>query len=169
LILLSISPFFKKVSVLFFVLSIKNARRKMHKLSIKIHVTLAVLAILISSLAAPTALALQPQETVCAMVCCIAEKHCCCKPHKTLVKGQTRDGKESFTQTEFAKPCPEECASRHSAIRMFSRDVIRGTNYHSIKIYAVIIRLDIEQIRQLTDVCGSHASRAPPSAFFVSV
>jgi hypothetical protein len=141
----------------------------MHKLSIKIRATLAVLAILISSLAAPTALALQPQETVCTMACCIAEKQCCCKPNKTLVKGQTRDGKESFTQTELAKPCHEGCASWHSAIKTFSRDLLRGTHYHSIKIYVVIIRLDIEQIRQLRDVCGSHASRAPPSAFFVLV
>jgi hypothetical protein len=143
--------------------------KKMHKLSIKIRAMLAVLAVLISLIAAPIALALQPEEIVCAMACCIAEKYCCCKPNKALVKGQTRDSKESFTQTEFAKPCPEGCASWHSAIKTFSRDLLRSENYHTIKISIVIIRLDIEQVRQLTNIYGSPASRAPPSCSLVSV
>jgi hypothetical protein len=147
--------------------SIKNVMEKMHKLSIKIRAMLAVLAVLISSIAAPIALALQPEETVCAMACCIAEKHCCCKPNKSVVKGQTRESKESFTQTELAKPCPEGCASWHSAIKTFSRDLLHGANYHSIKIPVVIIHLDIEQVRQLRGTDGSHSSRAPPSHSFV--
>jgi hypothetical protein len=111
---------------------------KPHHLLIKIRATLGVLAILMGSLTAPAVLALQAEENVCAMACCITEGHCCCKVKKAFVKGQNHDGKVSLTKAEMAKPCPENCANSSSTVKPISRDALRENITHFI-LFATIV------------------------------
>ena len=111
---------------------------KSHKPFIKIRAAFSILAILIGALAAPTALAMQTEENVCAMACCITEGHCCCKAKKAFVKGQNHDGKLSFTKAELAKPCPENCTNSSASAKRFSRDALRTHVIHLI-LFATVV------------------------------
>jgi hypothetical protein len=78
---------------------------------------IGALAILLSAIAAPVTLATQTDENVCAMACCVADGHCCCKPNKPFVKGQARNLKPVFEKAELTQPCSQDCSSPSMAQR----------------------------------------------------
>jgi hypothetical protein len=129
----------------------------------KIRAACGVLAILIGSLAAPTMLASQTDENVCAMACCITEGHCCCKVKKAFVKGQNHDGKISFTKTEIAKPCPENCANSSASAKTQSRDLSRQHVTHLILFATVVTSSQPPPITKDLFDLAALSPRAPPA------
>jgi hypothetical protein len=134
--------------------------------AVKLRALCAVLALLLGATLAPVTLAVQTDETVCAMACCIAEKHCCCKPAKLSVKGQKHDdnGKQ-FANTEVSKPCSEGCANTPSSSNLFQRAFVRpATTQFDLTTTAAIHAPPVFILHQTIDF-ASVSPRAPPVYF----
>jgi hypothetical protein len=136
---------------------------KSPKLLINIRAAFGALAILLGSLTASTVLAVQTEENVCAMACCITEGHCCCNVKKAFVKGQNHDGKMSFTKAELAKPCPENCANSSASVKTFSCASLRENVIHLILFATVVTSSQPPPtVRDVVDF-SSLSPRAPPA------
>src|ERR1700754_3068106 len=89
----------------------------------------AALALLFGSLAAPVALASRSSIDVCTMACCVEEGHCCCKPRRPYVEGQTADGKPRIAVNEVAASCPEGCTAPSASSSLFVRQALRPAGH----------------------------------------
>jgi hypothetical protein len=68
----------------------------------------ASLALLISWLAVPVALAIEPAT----MTCYVKRGHCCCTSRHAFVKGSPIDSHEKFDSVGgTSAPCPERCTA----------------------------------------------------------
>jgi hypothetical protein len=132
------------------------------KFLMRVRALLGVLTILFGGLSAPTVLALQTEENVCAMACCITEGHCCCKAKKAFVKGQPHDGKVNFTKAELAKPCSDNCATSSSTGKTVSRDALREAVIHRILFASPITSAQPPPLIQNRIAYASLSPRAPP-------
>jgi hypothetical protein len=133
---------------------------------IKLRASCALLVILLGAIFAPVTLATQTTEEVCAMACCIEEKHCCCKPAKLAVKGQKRDASEKqLTSAELSKPCPEGCATLRTLSKLDSRAFLRtATTQFSLLTTAAIHAPPILFNHDSIDLVSA-SPRAPPFPF----
>jgi hypothetical protein len=133
-------------------------------LIVKLRASCALLALLLGAVFAPVTLATQASEEVCAMSCCIAEQHCCCKPAKPAVKGQKRDASEKqLANVELSQPCPEGCATAPSLSKLYSRAFLRtATTQFDLRTMAAIHAPPVLTNHDSVDLlCAS--PRAPPS------
>jgi hypothetical protein len=131
---------------------------------VKLRATGALLALLLGAVFAPVTLATQAVEEVCAMSCCIAEQHCCCKPAKLAVKGQKRDASEKqLASAELSKPCPEGCATGRWLSKLYSRAFLRtAITQFDLRTTAAIHPPPVLTNHNSVDLlCAS--PRAPPS------
>jgi hypothetical protein len=131
---------------------------------IRLRATCALLALLFGALVAPVTLATQTTEEVCAMACCIEEKHCCCKPAKLAVKGQKRDAaREQLSGAEISTPCPEGCATSPASSKFHSRALLRPAGKPFALLGSVTIHAPPLVTRLFSVALRSTSPRAPPS------
>jgi hypothetical protein len=132
----------------------------------KLRASCALLVLLLGSIFAPVTLATQTTEEVCAMSCCIAEKHCCCKPAKLAVKGQKRDVNEKqLASAELSQPCPEDCATSRASSKLDSRTFLRTAAMQlAFLTMAAIHAPPVLSNHDSVDLVSA-SPRAPPSSF----
>ena len=121
-----------------------------------------MLALLFASLAAPVALAGRSSDEVCAMACCVAEGHCCCKPRRAYVEGHTADGQPRLVETTVAAPCPEGCALPTNASPLFLRQALRPAGHRLDLMAAATIDLPLIACKALAAAAHATSPRAPP-------
>jgi hypothetical protein len=124
----------------------------------------AALALLFGAIAAPVALASRSSDDVCTMACCVAEGHCCCKPRRAFVEGQTPDGKPRIAATEIAAPCPEDCAAPSTASPLFTRQALRPADHRIDGVAASLKHLPLIVGLALASLAVATAPRAPPAS-----
>jgi hypothetical protein len=127
----------------------------------RLRALVGAVAILLTSLAAPVALATQTDDNVCAMLCCVEDGYCCCKPARPFVKGETPEGKESFAKAEISKPCPEGCTNPPPTLKIQLRADVRAA-IHQFRFIAAIITSYQSPSNERKDVYRYSSPRAPP-------
>jgi hypothetical protein len=121
------------------------------------------LVLLFGAIAAPVALASRSSDDVCTMACCVEEGHCCCKPRRTFVEGQTPDGKPRIAGTEIAVPCPEDCAAPSTSSPSFTRQALRPADPRIDGVAASLMHLPLIVGPALATASNATAPRAPPA------
>jgi hypothetical protein len=96
------------------------------------------------------------------MACCVAEGHCCCKPRRAFVEGQTPDGKPRLAATEIAAPCPEDCAAPSTASPLFTRQALRPADHRIDAVAASLKHLPLIVGLVQASLAVATAPRAPP-------
>ena len=125
----------------------------------------AALVLLAGALVAPAALAVRSPGDVCAMACCVEDGHCCCKPRRASVAGQSTNGKPQLASAEVVAPCPEGCLAPSSASPLFKRQALRPAD-HRVDVVGVILpHLLLSDDQRLAAVCDATTPRAPPACF----
>jgi hypothetical protein len=99
------------------------------RLSRRLRAFCAALALLIGSIAAPVALAGQPQG-VCAMTCCVEVGHCCCNPRQAYVEGEIPAPGPVLTVVSVTAPCPDGCAGSQSSSHLRFREMDSAARHH---------------------------------------
>jgi hypothetical protein len=123
----------------------------------------AALVLLFGAISAPVALASRSSDEVCTMACCVEEGHCCCKPRRAFVEGQTPDGKPRIAATEIAAPCPEDCAAPATASPSFMRQALRPADHRIDDVAASSTHLPLIVGPSLAAASNASAPRAPPA------
>jgi hypothetical protein len=123
----------------------------------------AALALLFGAIAAPVALASRASDDVCTMACCVEKGHCCCKPRRAFVEGQTPDGKPRIVGTELAAPCPEDCAAPSTSSPSFTRQALRPADHRIDRVAASLRHLPLIITPALATASNATAPRAPPA------
>ncbi|HEY7544719.1 MAG TPA: hypothetical protein VID27_07545 [Blastocatellia bacterium] len=118
-------------------------------------------AILLTSLAAPVALATQTDDNVCAMLCCVEDGYCCCKPARPFVKGEMPKGEESFAKGEIFRPCPDGCTNPPPTSKIQLRADVRAA-IHQFRFTAAIVTSYQSFSYRRKDVYRYSSPRAPP-------
>src|SRR5262245_46617104 len=89
----------------------------------------AAVALFLSTIAGPVALAMQGPD-VCSATCCVNEGHCCCTPRHALVAGQTSGTGPSINETSLTTTCPEGCSTPARTHEQTLRFATRATGVH---------------------------------------
>lgn len=120
-----------------------------------------LLALLLSCLSAPVALAFDAPD-VCAMACCVKEGHCCCSPQRTKVKGQNAGEPNQINSAKVSSPCPEGCALPSIASHSSFRDSDRPATNQAAPVAATFARSLSPVVASSTDRSRRFSPRAPP-------
>ena len=129
---------------------------------------LVALALLCGALAAPVTLAAGSSADVCTMACCVEEGHCCCKPRRARVEGQTTDGNPHVAATEVAAPCPAGCGAPSSSSFFLKRLALRPGD-HSLESDATShAHSPLSAGKSLAATGAAAAPRAPPAGLIHS-
>jgi hypothetical protein len=127
----------------------------------RLRALVGTVAILLTSLAAPVALATQTDDNVCAMACCITDGYCCCIPARPFVKGELPKGEKSFANVEISNPCPGGCTNTPFTLKMQLRASVRAP-IHQFKSLAAIIASYQSPASEHKGVYRYSSPRAPP-------
>ena len=90
----------------------------------RLYAAIAVLILLPGWMSASITLAAQP-SSICAMSCCIAAGHCCCRTPHTRVKGHPFSAGSHINGDNVLSSCPKGCANPNFSTRIISFEAIK--------------------------------------------
>ena len=101
-------------------------RGRLQNRMMRLRALVGAVTILLTTLAAPVALATQTNDNICAMECCVSDGYCCCNPSKSYVEGQLPESGHQFISAQLLARCPDGCAIPNLSLKVSSGDSDRN-------------------------------------------
>lgn len=139
----------------------KIERLNLKGILLQLRTVAALLALALSSLSVPLALA-NTSSDVCSMTCCVEDGYCCCNPRRSRVEGQADDGHPRVGSFQIFASCPQGCTPSQSFSHFSFRDAVRNASYNLESLEAAISYSRQLVLTLLPLEHGSSPPRAPP-------